>query len=213
VVQELLRHQPCLSTLGNGSTALHAAALSGQPQLVLRLLAAGADPNTPNLAGFTPLDVSLGAARRALEPVTSRLTEPGLLQGVGLLARSLTPDRLSALRGGAAPGLAIRRSQSPLASLHTSPVRRPSSGRSPSTCPPSPSPGSPATTPRHTVTFHDPQLEKGGVLVTKVQCRLVSAREVLARQRSPVRLVTLSPSGSPLHRPLQARPGLTTRTH
>ena len=47
---------------------------------MLRLLAAGADPDVPNLSGFTALDVSLGGARRALETVTTRLTDPALLQ-------------------------------------------------------------------------------------------------------------------------------------
>ena len=45
-----------------------------------RLLAAGADPNLANLSGFTALDVSLGAARRTLEAVTTHLTDPALLQ-------------------------------------------------------------------------------------------------------------------------------------
>ena len=48
-----------------------------------RLLAAGADPNLANLSGFTALDVSLGAARRTLEAVTTHLTDPALLQVVG----------------------------------------------------------------------------------------------------------------------------------
>ena len=54
-----------------------------QFQLVSRLLAAGADPNMANIAGFTALDVSLGAARKTLEAVTTHLTDPALLQ-VGL---------------------------------------------------------------------------------------------------------------------------------
>ena len=137
----------------------------GHPQLVLRLLAAGADPDVPNLSGFTALDVSLGGARRALETVTTRLTDPALLQvidpslsrhpvlqGMDVLARSLTPDKLSALRSGAGVLLRNRlehRSQSPLASLQTSPIRRLSiqrrSSRSPSTCPTTPSPSTPAS--------------------------------------------------------------------
>merc|ERR550517_1387732 len=40
VVRELLEHGPSLGTLDNGSTPLHAAALSVHPQLVSRLLAA-----------------------------------------------------------------------------------------------------------------------------------------------------------------------------
>merc|ERR550519_3150614 len=57
----------------------------------------------------------------------------------------------------------------------------------------------PGSTPKHSVHFHDPQLLKDGVLVTKVQCRIVSAKDILGRQKSPVRLVQLSPSSSPLH--------------
>ena len=66
------------------------------------------------------------------------------------------------------------RSQSPLASLQTSPVRTASLRltRSPSTRPPTPScttPAStPSTTPKHTVHFVDPVLIKDGVIVTKV---------------------------------------------
>ena len=132
-------------------------------QLVSRLLAAGADPNLANLSGFTALDVSLGAARRTLEAVTTHLTDPALLQvfvwpsltadalqGVEALARSLTPDKLSALRSGAGlgglrrtslePSGALRRpslepsgglrrpsnhiGHSPFASLNSSPIRR-----------------------------------------------------------------------------------------
>merc|ERR1719229_1186492 len=55
------------------------------------------------------------------------------------------------------------------------------------------------SSPKHSVHFHDPQLLKDGVLVTKVQCRMVSAKDILGRQKSPVRLVQLSPSSSPLH--------------
>ena len=51
-------------------------------QLVSRLLAAGADPNLANMSGFTALDVSLGAARRTLEAVTTHLTDPALLKVV-----------------------------------------------------------------------------------------------------------------------------------
>ena len=129
------------------------------------MLAAGADPNLANLSGFTALDVSLGAARRTLEAVTTHLTDPALLQvfiwpqmlmtadalqGVEALARSLTPDKLSALRSGAGlgglrrtslePSGALRRpslepsgglrrpsnhiGHSPFASLNSSPIRR-----------------------------------------------------------------------------------------
>ena len=68
---------------------------AGHPQLVLRLLAAGADPDVPNLSGFTALDVSLGGARRALETVTTRLTDPALLQVVGYSLSSTLPCRTS----------------------------------------------------------------------------------------------------------------------
>ena len=63
-----------------------------------RLLAAGADPNLANISGFTALDVSLGAARRTLEAVTTHLTDPALLQvgfqssgGKGLFMSSSNP--------------------------------------------------------------------------------------------------------------------------
>ena len=196
VVKEILRHKPRLDTLQvrrtiiffllkfssfqNGSTCLHAAALSGHSNLILHLLAAGADPNTPNISGFTPLDVALGAARKTLLHVTTRITDPHLLGGMDYLARSLTPDKLSALRSGATLLLrsaqAQHRSQSPLAS----PVRRISTtkiSRSSSTCPTTPcclTPSStPSTTPKHsTVQFNDPKLYKNGVLVTKVRIKV-----------------------------------------
>eukprot|EP00092_Neocalanus_flemingeri_P106282 GFUD01136358.1.p1 GENE.GFUD01136358.1~~GFUD01136358.1.p1 ORF type:complete len:440 (-),score=128.58 GFUD01136358.1:156-1475(-) len=216
VVKEILRHKPRLDTLQNGSTCLHAAALSGHANLILHLLAAGADPNTPNMSGFTPLDVSLGAARKTLQSVTTRITDPHLLGGMNYLARSLTPDKLSALRSGASLRLrsaqAQHRSQSPLASCQTSPVRRISTtkmSRSPSTCPTTPcrlTPSStPPTTPKHsTVQFNNPQLYKNGFLLTKVQCRIVEARE-----QSPVRVVESS-----LHQEKERKMGnLSSRTH
>ena len=196
VVKEILRHKPRLDTLQvqrtiiffllkfssfqNGSTCLHAAALSGHSNLILHLLEAGADPNTPNMSGFTPLDVALGAARKTLQSVTTRITDPHLQGGMDYLARSLTPDKLSTLRSGASlmlrSGQAQHRSQSPLASCQTSPLRRISTtkmSRSPSTCPTTPcrmTPSStPPTTPKNsTVQFNDPKLYKNGVLVTKV---------------------------------------------
>eukprot|EP00092_Neocalanus_flemingeri_P104019 GFUD01133180.1.p1 GENE.GFUD01133180.1~~GFUD01133180.1.p1 ORF type:complete len:449 (-),score=125.35 GFUD01133180.1:51-1397(-) len=216
VVKELLRHKPRLDTLKNGSTCLHAAALSGHSNLILHLLGAGADPNTPNMSGFTPLDVALGAARQTLQSVTTRITDPHLLGGMNYLARSLTPDKLSALRSGASlmlrSGHAQNRSQSPLASCQTSPIRRISitkMPRSPSTCPTTPcrrTPSStPPTTPKHsTVQFNDPQLYKNGVVVTKVQCRLVEARELLSSEKSPKRMVTS---------PIQKEIKMSSRTH
>jgi len=219
VVKEILRHKPRLDTLQNGSTCLHAAALSGHSNLILHLLAAGADPNTPNISGFTPLDVALGAARKTLLHVTTRITDPHLLGGMDYLARSLTPDKLSALRSGATLLLrsaqAQHRSQSPL----PSPVRRLSAtkiSRSSSTCPTTPcclTPSStPSTTPKHsTVQFNDPKLYKNGVLVTKVQCRIVSAGQLLAREKSPVRMVD-----SPRHLHRERKGGsytLSSRTH
>lgn len=221
VVQEILRHKPRLDILQNGSTCLHAAALSGHANLILQLLSAGSDPNIPNLSGFTPLDVALGAARKTLQSVTTRITDPHLLGGMDYLARSLTPDKLSALRSGASLMLrsaqAQHRSQSPLASCQTSPVRRISiskTTRSPSTCPTTPcrmTPSStPPTTPKHsTVQFNDPKLYKNGVLVTKVQCRIVEARELLAREKSPLRVVE-----SPLQNQRERKMvNLSSRTH
>ena len=186
VVKEILRFKPRLDTLQvlqlsyifllylfhpqNGSTCLHAAALSGHASLILHLLDAGADPNTTNASGFSPLDVALGAARKTLKSVTSRITDPHLLGGMDCLARSLTPDKLSSLRSGASlllrPAQAHYSSQSPLASCQVSPVRRLSinkASRSPSTCPTTPcrmyQSSNPATAPKNsTVQFNDPKL-------------------------------------------------------
>jgi len=221
IVKEILKHQPRLDTLQNGSTCLHAAALSGHSNLILHLLEAGADPNTPNVSGFTPLDVALGAARKTLQSMTTRITDPHLQGGMDYLARSLTPDKLSTLRSGASlmlrSGQAQHRSQSPLASCQTSPLRRISStkmSRSPSTCPTTPCRLTPSSTPpttpkKSTVQFNDPKLYKNGVLVTKVQCRIVEAGELLSREKSPVRLVE-----SPLHHQRERKTGsLSSRTH
>ena len=197
VVKEILRFKPRLDTLQvlhlvfnflsylllfqNGSTCLHAAALSGHASLILHLLDAGADPNTANTSGFTPLDVALGAARKTLKSVTSRITDPHLLGGMDCLARSLTPDKLSSLRNGASlmlrPAQSHYRSQSPLASCQVSPVRRLSinkTSRSPSTCPTTPCrmypPSNPPTAPKNcTVKFNNPKLSKHKVLVKNVR--------------------------------------------
>eukprot|EP00090_Calanus_glacialis_P016207 TRINITY_DN25430_c0_g1_i1.p1 TRINITY_DN25430_c0_g1~~TRINITY_DN25430_c0_g1_i1.p1 ORF type:complete len:422 (-),score=115.12 TRINITY_DN25430_c0_g1_i1:289-1554(-) len=197
VVKEILRFKPRLDTLQNGSTCLHAAALSGHASLILHLLDAGADPNTTNASGFSPLDVALGAARKTLKSVTSRITDPHLLGGMDCLARSLTPDKLSSLRNGASlmlrPAQAHYRSQSPLASCQVSPVRRLSinkTSRSPSTCPTTPCRMYPKSTlptalKDSTVQFNDPKLCKNGVLVKKVQCRIVDAKELLSKEKPP----------------------------
>ena len=165
----------------NGSTCLHAAALSGHASLILHLLDAGADPNVTNTAGFTALDIALGAARKTLQSVTSRITDPHLIGGMDCLARSLTPDKLSALRSGASfilrPIQIHHRSQSPLASCQVSPVRRLSiskTSRSPSTCPTTPCRMAPSST-RLTGTaisagqLNKPKVCKEGALVQKVR--------------------------------------------
>ncbi len=90
------------------------------------------------------------------------------------------------------------RSQSPLASLQTSPVRTASLRltRSPSTCPPTPSTTTPAstpsTTPKHTVHFVDPVLVKDGVIVTKVdeQIEQKVRRFAVGSRRRPPNLFT-----------------------
>ena len=156
-------------------------ALSGHASLILHLLDAGADPNTTNNSGFTPLDITLGSARKTLKSVTSCITDPHLSRGMDCLAQSLTPDKLSSLRSGASlmlrPAQAHYRSQSPLASCQVSPVRRLSinkTSRSPSTCPTTPCrmyPNStlPTALKDSTVQFNDPKLCKNGVLVKKVR--------------------------------------------
>ena len=110
-MKEILRHAPELKTLQvccyqsnqfkltfqNGSTPLHAAAMSGLPSLVLQLLAAGyimdypldslkhvmhsgADPDLTNSEGLTPMDISFGAAKQTLANVTSHITDPEVLR-------------------------------------------------------------------------------------------------------------------------------------
>ena len=178
VVKEIIKYNPRLDTLQvrpntsgapltphtqNGWTCLHAAALSGHSSLVLTLVEAGADPNLVNLSGFTALDVALGAARKTLASLTTRLScDSRDLQ----TRQSCSPERLSALRSGAAlllrSGLRQRpQTPPPLTASHLSPHRR---GQSASTCP-----STPCRSPKHpSVTFNDPLLYKNGGVVTKV---------------------------------------------
>ena len=182
VVKEIIKYNPRLDTLQvrpntsvasltktrtqNGWTCLHAAALSGHSSLVVTLLEAGADPNLVNLSGFTALDVALGAARKTLASLTTRISSPSR----DLQARqSCSPEKLSALRSGAAlllrSGLSQRpHTPPPLTAHRLSPGRR---GRSASTCP-SPPCRSPRSPKHSSVTFNDPLLYKNGGLVTKV---------------------------------------------
>ena len=177
VVREIMKYNPRLGTLQvwphtslalltpftqNGWTCLHAAALSGHSNLVLTLVEAGADPNLVNMSGFTALDVALGAARKTLVTLTTRISShSGDLQ----TRPSCSPERLSALRSGAAvllrSGLTGRaHTPPPLTAPHLSPGRR---VKSASTCP-----STPCRSPKHSVTFNDPLLYKNGGLVTKV---------------------------------------------
>ena len=179
VVKEIMKYNPRLDTLQvrhntpvsnteltpftqNGWTCLHAAALSGHSNLVVTLVEAGADPNLVNLSGFTALDVALGAARKTLASVTTRISS----DSEDLQSRqSCSPEKLSALRSGAAlilrSGLTQRPyTPPPLTSRHLSPGRR---VKSASTCP-----STPCRSPKHSVTFNDPLLYKNGGLVTKV---------------------------------------------
>jgi len=201
VVKEILKFKPRLDILQNGSTCLHAAALSGHASLILHLLESGADPNVTNTAGFTALDIALGAARKTLQSVTSRITDPHLLGGMDCLARSLTPDKLSALRSGASfmlrPIQIHHRSQSPLASCQVSPVRRLSiskTSRSPSTCPTTPCRMAPSST-RLTGTvisagqLNNPKVCKEGALVKKVQCHVMDTKD-LQPKKTPADQVT-----------------------
>merc|ERR1712025_805931 len=92
-----------------------------------------------------------------------------------------------------------------MGSLQSSPVRKqPLIFKSPSTCPSSTCPSAtstPSSTPKHSVHFHDPQLMKGGLLVTKVQCKLMTARDLLLGERSPIRVIQLRETPSPLKSP------------
>jgi len=209
VVKEILKYNPRLGNLQNGWTCLHAAALSGHSNLVIHLLKAGADPNMTNLSGSTPLDVALGAARKTLYSLTSLTNGRTSLSDVGsgdTMIKHWSPERLSALRSGARIMIRSGFTQRPytptLTSCQVSPVRRASSRstklhRSSSTCPASPS--STASTPKHSsVTFNDPILYKNGGIVTKVQCRIIEAKDILSRDNSSsaVRLETRSSNTS-----------------
>ena len=164
---------------------------------MLTLVEAGADPNLVNLSGFTALDVALGAARKTLASLTTRISsDSGDLQS----RQSCSPEKLSALRSGAAlilrSGLTQRPyTPPPLTSRHLSPGRR---VKSASTCP-----STPCRSPKHasSVTFSDPLFYKNGGLVTKVsgalltnwtcndnniqvQCRIVDTKDILNKDRS-----------------------------
>ena len=145
----------------NGWSCLHAAALSGHSNLVLTLMEAGADPNLVNLSGFTALDVALGAARKTLVRVTTRISGGGASDS----RQSWPTEKLSALRSGASlmlrSGLPQRPYTPPLTSCRLSPGRR---TRTSSTCP-----NTPCRSKHNSVTFNDPLLHKNGGLVTKVQ--------------------------------------------
>ncbi|KAM8966899.1 ankyrin repeat domain-containing protein 29 [Pelodytes ibericus] len=58
VIEELLKFSPTLGILKNGSSALHAAVLSGSLRSVTLLLEAGADPKLRNKANELPEDLS-----------------------------------------------------------------------------------------------------------------------------------------------------------
>lgn len=206
VVKQLLMHNPDMGLLKNGETVLHAAVLSGDVVVVDQLVLAGANPDQVNMAGLTALDVAKDKnkeIKEKLRPVTNKTTDPRILARTQDVSRSLTPDKLSELRNGSAVaknGSILRRSncslksKSPLTTEQTSPMRSTLSRltRSPSTCPSTPTTSSPATTPKHSVHFIDPVLYKDGVIVTKVQCKIVEARTLLCRDKSPVRYINLS---------------------
>ncbi|XP_029683496.1 ankyrin repeat domain-containing protein 29 isoform X2 [Takifugu rubripes] len=58
VIEELLKFSPSLGLLKNGSSALHAAAMSGNIKTVLLLLGADADPTLVNKSNELPADLT-----------------------------------------------------------------------------------------------------------------------------------------------------------
>ena len=90
----------------NGESCLHAAAVSGDAGLVSLLLAAGADPELAAMSGVLPLELAPpppapgdpGSAKTLLAAVTT--TTRSSYSNGGPVYRSLTPDKLSALRSG-----------------------------------------------------------------------------------------------------------------
>ncbi|XP_056377724.1 ankyrin repeat domain-containing protein 29 isoform X3 [Hyla sarda] len=58
VIEELLKFSPTLGLLKNGSTALHAAVLGGNPKSVSLLLEAGANPTIRNKGNEQPADLT-----------------------------------------------------------------------------------------------------------------------------------------------------------
>jgi ankyrin repeat protein len=96
--------------LQNGESCLHAAAVSGDAALVSLLLAAGADPDLAAMSGVLPVELappsaatSGGAptAKSILAAVTTANRHSnGSYSSSSPVYRSLTPDKLSALRSG-----------------------------------------------------------------------------------------------------------------
>ncbi|XP_072517004.1 ankyrin repeat domain-containing protein 29 isoform X3 [Salminus brasiliensis] len=58
VIEELLKFNPSLGLLKNGSTALHAAVMGGNPKTVKLLLGANADPTLRNKNNDLPADLT-----------------------------------------------------------------------------------------------------------------------------------------------------------
>nr|XP_011711556.1 ankyrin repeat domain-containing protein 29 isoform X3 [Macaca nemestrina] len=58
VIEELLKFSPTLGILKNGTSALHAAVLSGNTKTVALLLEAGADPSLRNKANELPAELT-----------------------------------------------------------------------------------------------------------------------------------------------------------
>ncbi|XP_008933549.1 PREDICTED: ankyrin repeat domain-containing protein 29, partial [Merops nubicus] len=58
VIEELLKFSPTLGLLKNGTSALHAAVLSGNVRTVALLLEAGADPCLRNKANELPAELT-----------------------------------------------------------------------------------------------------------------------------------------------------------